>query len=232
MSVRAIPLLPCPSIDEMAAFFAALGFATTYRQTRPNPYVSFEKDGLELHYYGIAGIAPEDSHSTCVVMVDETGPWFEGFASGLRSRYGRLPLAGYPRITRPRRRKNVGDLSGFSLIDPAGNWIRFMRDAAPAPVPPEQESALATAYANAVVLADSHGDPAQAAKILAGAIGRDDGASPSEDHVQALAYLAELHVRTGDTDGALRALDALDGHVLAPEIEEAAAELRASVGRG
>lgn len=52
------------------------------------------------------------------------------FATGLRTADGKLPLTGYPRITRPRRRKNADWLSGFSLIDPAGNWIGVIRDAA------------------------------------------------------------------------------------------------------
>ncbi|MFC6150056.1 MULTISPECIES: tetratricopeptide repeat protein [Mumia] len=230
MSVRAIPLLPCSSIEDITDFYETLGFATTYRQTRPNPYVVVARDGLELHYFGMDGFDPADSYGTCVVLVDDTEPWFEAIAAGLRERFGKLPLTGIPRITRPRRRKNVGDLSGFSMIDPGGNWVRFMRDAQPAPVDPAAESALATAYANAVVLADSHGDPAQAAKILAGAVRRDAGASPVEDQVQALAYLAEVQLRAGDADAARTTLDALDGHTLAPEIEEAVADLRRTLG--
>jgi hypothetical protein len=38
--VRAIPLLPCASIDEISKFTDHLGFRVTYRQVRPNPYVA------------------------------------------------------------------------------------------------------------------------------------------------------------------------------------------------
>ncbi|WP_262851437.1 tetratricopeptide repeat protein [Mumia quercus] len=231
MAVRTLPLLPCSSIDDITDFYEALGFTTTYRQTRPNPYVAVERDGLELHYFGMPGFDPADSYGSCVVLVEDTEPWFEALAVGLRARHGRLPLTGIPRITRPRRRKNAGGLSGFSLIDPGGNWVRFMRVAKAEPDPaPADESRLATAYANAVVLADSHGDPAQAAKILAGALARDD-AGPSGDRDQALAYLAELQLRTGDGAAAAVTLDALSDRPLEPEIEAAVADLRASLSR-
>ena len=111
--------------------------------------------------------SPEQSHSTCGVLVADTGAMFETFAAGLRARYGKLPVSGYPRITRPRPRKNVGGVSGFSLIDPAGNWIRFFRTGPADPV--GESSPLREGLLNAIVLADSKGDPVQAAKILRGA---------------------------------------------------------------
>ncbi|MFI6760046.1 hypothetical protein ACIBF5_13000 [Micromonospora sp. NPDC050417] len=95
----------------------------------------------------------------------------------MRATYGKLPVAGIPRITRPRRRKNTGHLSGFSIVDPGGNWIRFTQAAGAADVPdrePDHDDAapsrLAEALRNAAVLGDSHGDHRQAAKILARAL--------------------------------------------------------------
>ena len=166
MSVRAIPLLPCPSTDDIADFYEALGFTTTYRQSTPSPYVAVERDGLELHYFGMEGFDPATSYGTCIVLVDDTEPWFEAIAAGLRQRYETLPMSGVPRITRPRLRENAGGLSGFSLIDPGGNAVRFTRGITGEPV--MEESRLATAYAYAVVLADSNGDPAEAATLLDG----------------------------------------------------------------
>ncbi|SKB09377.1 VOC family protein [Aeromicrobium choanae] len=187
---RVIAMLPCADIDEITAFFDALGFAVTYRQVRPNPYVVVDGHGFELHYYGMEGHLPESSHSTCGVIVEDTGQIFEAFAAGLRAKYGKLPVAGFPRITRPRPRKNVGGVTGFSLIDPAGNWIRFFRDRAEpaAPGSPLHESLL-----NAVVLADSKGDVPQAAKILRGAIARaEDG---DDAMAEARDFLGELEER-------------------------------------
>lgn len=192
---RAIPLLPCATIDEIEPFFTALGFRTTYRQLRPNPMIGLRGHGFELQYYGLEGHTPESSHSTCLIIVDDTGAIWEQFATGLREAYGKLPISGFPRITRPRARKNADGVSGFSLIDPAGNWLRFYRGGNADPSPSDLTS-LGTAVQNAVVLADSHGDAAQAAKILRGAINR----APDDDPAQgeARSFLDELTERLSD----------------------------------
>ncbi len=122
-----VPALPCQDIDELRDFWTALGFDVTYRQLRPNPYLAVRRGGVDIHYFGLDGLAPQDSYSTCIVVVDDTAPVFEALAAGLRARYGRLPLTGFPRITRPRRRANAGGTTGFSLVDPAGNWVQVMR---------------------------------------------------------------------------------------------------------
>jgi hypothetical protein len=126
-----VPMLPCgdaeADLDEIVEFWEALGLRVTYRQRRPNPYVALGRGGLDLHYYGMPGWDPGLSHSTCAVVVADTAPVYERFAAGLRGRYGRLPLSGTPRITRPRRRANNAGLAGFSLVDPAGNWVRISR---------------------------------------------------------------------------------------------------------
>ncbi|MFF2622886.1 hypothetical protein [Oerskovia jenensis] len=122
-----VPLLPCASIDEIHDFAVALGFEVTHRQTRPNPYLALRRGGIDLHYFTLDGFRPEDSYSSCLVVVDDTEPLYEAWAAGLREMYGKLPLRGFPRITRPRRRANAGGLSGFSLVDPAGNWLRVVR---------------------------------------------------------------------------------------------------------
>ncbi|MCC2334580.1 hypothetical protein [Cellulomonas wangsupingiae] len=221
-SASTVPALPCGDIDELCEFWVALGFEVTYRQLRPQPYLALRRGGVDLHYFGLDGIAPQDSYSTCLVLVDDTGAVFETLADGLRSRYARLPLTGFPRITRPRRRANAGGVTGFSLIDPAGNWVRFMRRppppdrAAPAAAGDSSRAAyaerppdrLARALDDAVVQADSRGEPDQARKILAGALRRADDAR-DVDRVRALAFLAELAVRTQDDAAAGDLLDEL-----------------------
>ncbi|MFJ3405206.1 hypothetical protein [Promicromonospora sp. NPDC090134] len=220
-----VPMLPCGDIDEMADFWTGLGLTVTYRQRRPNPYVALELGGIALHYYGMPDWDPELSHSTCAVAVPDTEPLHALFAAGLRERYGRVPVTGLPRITRPRRRANNAGLSGFSLIDPAGNWVRVTRVAVPeadgtaGPATRDGETApwtstpdagpVARALDAAVVLADSHDDPAQARKILAGALRRaastgDPATSgvPVTELAPALAYLVELYVRTDDEEAA------------------------------
>ena len=185
-------MLPCADIEPIADLFVALGFTVTYRQTRPNPYLALEGHGFPLHYYGMKGHRAEDSHSTCGVVVADTEPLFQAFAAGLTAHCGKLPLTGLPRITRPRPRKNAGGLSGFSLIDPAGNWIRIFRGGTAEP-DDDDPSPLRESLLNAIVIADSKGDPAQAAKILKGAVRRADPADPALP--DAVEFLDELKAR-------------------------------------
>lgn len=198
-----VPLLPCSSIDEMAEFGQLLGLRITYRQVRPNPYLALEDDdGLVVHYFGLDDVAPEDSYSSCVVVVDEIGPLFDRFAAGLRSRYGKLPMTGFPRITRPRRRKNADHLSGFSLIDPAGNWIRVFAARPAADDPEPMNDPLSRTLDNAVVLADSQGDVAQARKILAGALARHGEAGSGPQRAAVTEFLTELDARLANPPSA------------------------------
>jgi hypothetical protein len=198
-----VPLLPCTSIDEMVAFYEVLGFRRTYRQTRPNPYVVVRREDWELHFFGMDGFEPADSYGSCVVQVPDVGVVHQAFVAGMRARYGKVPVQGIPRMTRPRRRKNSGNLSGFTVVDPGGNWIRIF-PAGEAKDAPEQGK-LATALDNAVVMGDSHGDNAQAAKILDGALARITDA-PATERVEALAYRAELARQAGDATRAEAAL--------------------------
>jgi hypothetical protein len=217
---RMVPALPCGDVDAVAEFWNALGLATTYRQLRPNPYLSLEVGQIALQYYGMPDWDPQLSHSTCIILVPDTRPVHEAFSEGLRALFGRVPISGAPRITRPRERANNGGLSGFSVIDPAGNWVRFSRapDATTDLTPTENASTtwtttavdpLGKAMENAVVIADSHGDAAQGRKVLAGALRRQQQA-PVPDRARALAYLVELNLRCDDPEAAQEALRDID----------------------
>jgi hypothetical protein len=222
---RMVPMLPCHDIDEIAAFWTSLGLTVTYRQLRPNPYLALGRNAIDLHYYGMDGVDPEQSHSTCAIVVPDTAPLYELFSEGLRNRYGRVPMKGLPRITRPRPRANNAGLSGFSLVDPAGNWIRVTRrpddQHEPRSVDDRTEwvstggGPLARAVENAVVTADSHGAEAQAQRALAGALARNPEA-PAAERADAWAYLAELRMRLDDAVGAQQAVDEVRALALLP----------------
>lgn len=179
-----IPLLPCLDIDEIASFYEMLGFSITYRQTRPNPYVCLRLEDINLHFYGMDGHVPEQSHSTCVVIVEDTGPLFEDFAARMRAVHGKLLISGIPRMTRPRLRNDR--YTGFAVIDPGGNWIRISK----ATQEPEARTKLAKAMEDAARLGDAKGDERQALKILEGALKRTDGSEP--ELLDAQAYRDEL----------------------------------------
>lgn len=177
-----IPLLPCASIDEVAEFYVMLGFTVTYRQHRPNAYLSVRREEINLHFFGIPGYDPSASYSSCLVQVDDLRELYDAFAYGMRAVYGQVLVTGIPRMTRPRR-------DGFLMVDPGGNWIRVV------PAVREQETAstngLTRALHNAVTLAESHAAERQALKILEGALAREVHAS-EEERESALEFRDEL----------------------------------------
>ena len=198
-----IPLLPCPSIDEVAGFYEMLGFAVTSRQTKPNPYVVVQREDLQLHFAGIPGFDPEQSYGSCLVIVPDVAALHRAFADGMRAVHGKVLVSGIPRMTRPRLRKNTGRHSGFSVVDPGGNWIRiFQSSPDEAADDGEPIGRLAATLGQAIVLGDSKGDARQAARVLDATLARHGGTALPVDRVAALVYRAELAVRLGDDERA------------------------------
>jgi hypothetical protein len=228
-----VPLLPCASIDDIAAFYTVLGFTTTYRQLRPNPYLALQREDLHLHFFGIDGFDPAASYGSCLVLVEDIDELHRAFAAGMRAAYGKVLVAGLPRMTRPRVRKNSDGLSGFSVVDPGGNWIRITQKPGSAAPPAPADGVLAKALANAVVQADSRGDHAQAAKILDSALARPGATDDPAGLVEVLVYRAEVALVLHDPVTAAAMLDRADGVVLPPEAREqlagTVADLRAAL---
>jgi hypothetical protein len=197
------PILPCRDIDEAIAFYEGLGFTCTYRQLRPNPSAAVARGELHVHLFAMPEFNPEDSYGSVIVVVPDPDGLYRAFANGLRAMYGRLPVSGIPRITRPRKR--YGTVRGFSLVDVGGNWLRVSRagDTEDAVVPAD---GLAGVIEVAARLADAHGDVALAMKTLESGLRRHPEATPL-DRARALLYRAELGVRLGDLALARSTLD-------------------------
>lgn len=194
---RTVPLLPCPSIDDIETFYGVLGFRTTYKQRKPYACVGVQREDLNLQFFEIPGFDPEQSYGSCLVLTTDVEGLHRAFAAGMRAAYGKVLVSGTPRMTRPRARKNAEGLGGFSVIDPGGNWIRVFRDAATAPTPATTPATtpagrLAKALANAVVQADSRGDVGQAVRILDSALARPQADDDPVEQVEVLVYRAEL----------------------------------------
>ena len=137
---RTYPCLPCRTLDDSIAFYESLGFRRTYRQIRPNPYAVVAREDLHIHLFGMDDFDPAKSYATAIVAVPDPDELYEAFAAGLRERYGKLPVAGIPRIGRPKKR--YGTVRGFSVIDPGGNWLRIskLRDVEEDPKAPKARS--------------------------------------------------------------------------------------------
>ncbi|MFY0539910.1 hypothetical protein [Nannocystis pusilla] len=106
------------SLPATLAFYRLLGFEVTYEQNRPYVYAATRRGGMEVHFMGIKELDPKDAYSTCLVMVPEVEQLHATFADALRGGYGKLPIAGIPRITRMKPGQ-----TRFTIVDVAGNSL-------------------------------------------------------------------------------------------------------------
>jgi hypothetical protein len=194
---RTYAILPCRALDEIVPFYDALGFVTTYRQERPNPYLVVRREDLQLHFAGIDGFDPEQSYGSVIVVVPDAEALHREFAAGLRAAFGRVPTTGIPRLLRPRRKR--GTVGGFSVVDPGGNWLRVSRAGDSESAQPVAHG-LALAVESAARLGDAKGDDVTAARMLDAALLRH-AAAPAAERLPALVYRAELANRLGDDEG-------------------------------
>lgn len=177
-------------------FYTALGFDVTYRQERPNPYAAVRRGGIELHFFSVAGFDPANSMGSAIVLVPNTETLHIAFAAGLRAAFGKVPVAGIPRMTRPRRKQ--GTSGGFTVVDPGGNWLRISRHNDTSG-DTGSDTRLARVVATAARQADAHGDESAGIRVLENGLARHADAPPAE-RLPALVYLAELRLRTGERE--------------------------------
>ena len=206
-SERVIPGLPCRDLDDVLPFYTALGFETTYRQQRPNPFAAVERGGIALHFFSVPGFDPADSMGSVVIVVPDTDQLHRAFAAGLKAAFGKVPVAGIPRMTRPRRRQ--GTSRGFSVVDPGGNWLRISPNDDSDDEPTEDAGRLGRAVAAAARQADSHGDLTAGIRVLESGLDRHEDAPPGQRY-PAIVYLAELRFRDGDAPAAASLLAEAD----------------------
>jgi catechol 2,3-dioxygenase-like lactoylglutathione lyase family enzyme len=216
---RTYPCLPCGNLDESIAFYEALGFKRTYRQLRPNPYAVVALEDIQIHLFGIEGFQAAESYGSAIVAVPDPERLYRAFAARLREMFGKLPIAGIPRILRPR--KKYGTVHGFNVIDPGGNWLRFYRlgDTEER----KAEEGLAGIINVAARLGDAHGDEALALKTLENGLRRFADAA-AIDHARAYLYRAELAVRINNRELALSSLTAVQSLQLTDDERAAIAE--------
>jgi hypothetical protein len=198
-SAITIPVLPCISLDETVTFYGALGFEVTHQQTRPNVYLATRRGDVNLHFMGMKGLDPDAAYSTCLVIVPEVEQLHETFAAALRGLYGKVPVAGRPRISRMKKGQ-----SRFTVVDAAGNSVVYIRRDAPDDYdeherPAESDSRLGTALRTAARLRDFRNDDAMAAQVLDAALRRADAGTPIE-RARALTARAEVAAAHGDGD--------------------------------
>ncbi|MFY1693373.1 glyoxalase [Plantactinospora sp. WMMB782] len=187
-----VPLLHCVSADETIAFWRALGFEVTWEQRRPYLYLAFRCSGFELHY----GAAPPGLDPTlentggCLVMVGAVAPYHAAFVAAMRKACGKVLGKGLPRITRYRP-----GASRFTVVDPSGNSIVFIRRDEPAELEyggAKKLTGLARVLDNARILREFKSDDRAAFRALNSGLRRHGETAPHLDRALALAALIEL----------------------------------------
>ncbi|MYT25838.1 glyoxalase [Streptomyces sp. SID7760] len=193
-----VPVLPCVSVEDTLEFYEALGFENTYKQTRPYPYLALRLGGFELHF----GKAPQgldparEDGGACLVMVDSVAPYHAAFVGAMRRTYGKVLATGRPRITRHRP-----GASRFSLVDPSGNSIVFVRRDEPMELDyggSKQLEGLAKALDNARILREFKDDDRAAFRAVKSALRKFGEGAPAADRARALAVLISTSAALGE----------------------------------
>lgn len=210
MTTLMIPVLPCVSLPDTLAFYKALGFEVTHEQTRPNVYAATRRGDLHLHFAGVEKRRDQLGAGMCLAIVPEVESLHRDLSDCLRQAYGKLPLAGRPRISRMKKGQ-----SRFTLVDVTGNSVIFIQasagddyDEADTAAP---RTSIERALQTAARLRDFRNDDAHAARVLGIALAKNPNAARVE-RARALAARAEIALAAGDRARAveLRAeLDAL-----------------------
>lgn len=212
MNETTIPLLHClVDPDEMIAFYRCLGFEVTWDQRRPYLYLALQRGDIHVHFgSGPTTLDPSlETTGGALVMVDELEPYHRAFTSGLRAVHGKVLSSGRPRLTRLRPGQ-----SRFSVIDPSGNTIIFIRRDEPEDVDyggAADLEGLDRVLDNASVLREFKLDDRAAARVLDVGIRRFGDDATQVQLARAWAARGELGAALGDEEVVRAARAALAG---------------------
>ncbi|MFI0448400.1 hypothetical protein [Actinomadura sp. 6N118] len=197
MGEKTTPIFPCRSIDDCWAFYEALGFELTFRQTRPNPCIAVQRGDIELQFFGLKAHDPNMGLFMCYVMTTEVDALYEAFRGGLKASLGRIPTRGLPRIGR------LGDMSygvrQFLVTDPDGNQMRIGQpisdDFSHRPTPKDK---VGRALHTARLFVNSKEDFDGAAKVLDHLLAADGDSLTVPQRVEVLVLRADVALQLDD----------------------------------
>lgn len=192
----AVPMLPSDDAERTVEFYTGLGFALLHRQSKPYPYLALSWRNLDVHFTRRPeGVDPDREDFSCLVAVDDVAPYHAHFATALKQALGRVPATGRPRITRLRP-----GASRFTLVDPDGNNIIFVRRGEPRALEyggSPDLTGLAKTLDNARILRDFREDARAAFRALDSALRRPKAGDTDADTVTALLWMLELAEAAG-----------------------------------
>lgn len=194
-----IPILPCGDIDGTVDFYQGIGFALHHRQAKPYPYLAFSWRAVSIHLGRTPdGVDRASEAFACLIAVDDVTRYHDHFAIRLRELLGRVPSSGRPRLTRLRP-----GASRFTLVDPNGNNLIFVRRSEPSALEyggSPSLKGLAKALDNARILRDFREDQRAAFRALDSALRRPKPDDQRTDRATALVWMIELAPEAGADD--------------------------------
>ncbi|MGE2728217.1 VOC family protein [Mycolicibacterium vaccae] len=199
MTEKVIPRLMARSIEPVSAFYLALGFEITFKQTAPYQFLSVKRGGIELNFYGDRKFDPLTATHGCLVDTDDVDLLYELFTAGLHDAFGTVPVHGIPRIGA------LTDMSygvrQFLIVDPGGNTLQIAQpisdDQRHRPLPKDPfERAIHTGS----LYADAKQDLDLAVKVLDRALHRTDSEPTEIQLVKLLVLRADVAVRRSEQD--------------------------------
>ena len=116
---RATPNLPSRDFETTAAFFAALGFTTAYRDPG---WMILARGDVTLEFFPHPQLEPKSSSFSCCLRLDDVDVFFDNcLAAGIPE-----ATKGWPRVHRP-----VLEDSGLrigALVDPDCTLLRLIQN--------------------------------------------------------------------------------------------------------
>ena len=119
MADRATPNLPSRDFAATARFYAALGFAETWRDAG---WMILARGTVTLEFFPHPALEPAASWFSCCLRLDDLDAFFAAaLAAGVPEQ-----CHGWPRLHRPRREAWGGTVG--ALIDEDGSLIRLIQN--------------------------------------------------------------------------------------------------------
>lgn len=119
MADHATPTLPSRDFDTTEAFYAALGFAT---QWKDGGWMILKRGGVQLEFFPYPDLDPAKSSHGCCLRLDDLREFVDAcMAAGVEQK-----PTGWPRIS-PTRREASG-LTIAYLVDPDCSLLRLIQN--------------------------------------------------------------------------------------------------------
>jgi len=119
MADHATPNLPSRDLDVTSAFYAALGFAESWRDPG---WMILRRGAVQLEFFPFADLDPASSSFGCCLRLDD----LDGFYAVCTAAGIAETRTGWPRL-HPPRLEDWGGRVGF-MVDPDGTLLRLVQN--------------------------------------------------------------------------------------------------------